>query len=1017
MPEETSILKNPVFSPDQDYAFLRKEGLKYIEELASKQWTDYNEHDPGITILEALCYAITELGYRTGFSMADLLREPDGSISSFQTLYTAKNILTQVPLTIYDYRKLLIDIVGVHNAWLLAEDFYLQKKVITPAGEIALFADCKKDCLSFEKTPHPIYISGLYKVLIDLEDDVQLGDLNNGELSVLNPAVGIFKLASFSFSLVFPVWDEVAPEMWKGDISSIGVSTNPTITEDGKNWKIDIPFSYTSNSVPLTATLTAKVIIDLPPAGMTFLTSDIEAFFTSNANAYTLQVLQLYMGKIQKAYHIIQNVKKTLNENRNLCEDFVSVQTIRDEEVSICCDIDVAPDADMEEVQAKVFFAIEEYLNPTVHFYLLEELIEKGVTTDEIFEGPILEHGFIDTVELEKTQLRQEIYTSDIINLLMDIPGVLAVKNFRMTKYDQNDVPVPNLTGKPWCMPISFGHKPLLSETKSKIVFYKNQFPYLPSLQEVRDTLVWLKAVNMRNKLTGSTTDIAIPSGTYSPLETYTPLAQLFPQTYGIGNDGLPPIASEERKAQATQLQTYLLLYDQLLADFFVQLKGAKSLFSTENTIQTYFAQFLDTIKYGELIYKNDGVQPLLEKLLQTQDSTVSPANDWQALYETTETFNDRRTRFLDHLMARFAESFHEYVLLMYSLDYETQQETKIDPAHVIANKIKFLQEYPEISYQRGKAYNYCPQKEDMTLDVSQLWDTDNVSGLEKKVSLLGGIENFYRRFLYCIGQVIIVTIPGPPVKYQFSFKNDAGDLLTSLAVFDTQDLLKEALPAFLTFVLEKTNYVIKKIGSIWRIFLQDDEGNNLASSNDFTSRPLAKDALAAFIEEFSEECDSEGMHLIEHVLLRPRDNTFRLLPVCLDPDCDFCGEQDPYSFRMSLVLPYWPKHFNNMAFRHYFEDLVRREAPAHTMIKICWINNESLYEFEKAYKDWVTALANYTLDPSTLPVFRPANDKLGELLYKLHSEYPVATLHDCDESKDTNPVQLGKTILGTFKN
>ena len=45
-----------------DYAFLRAEGIRYLERLASQQWTDFNAHDPGITILEQFCYALTDLG-------------------------------------------------------------------------------------------------------------------------------------------------------------------------------------------------------------------------------------------------------------------------------------------------------------------------------------------------------------------------------------------------------------------------------------------------------------------------------------------------------------------------------------------------------------------------------------------------------------------------------------------------------------------------------------------------------------------------------------------------------------------------------------------------------------------------------------------------------------------------------------------------------------------------------------------------------------------------------------------
>jgi hypothetical protein len=46
----------------------------------------------------------------------------------------------------------------------------------------------------------------------------------------------------------------------------------------------------------------------------------------------------------------------------------------------------------------------------------------------------------------------------------------------------------------------------------------------------------------------------------------------------------------------------------------------------------------------------------------------------------------------------------------------------------------------------KGRAFNYFPQnyfppQPDFSVDTSKLWDTDNVSGLEKKLCHLGGIE------------------------------------------------------------------------------------------------------------------------------------------------------------------------------------------------------------------------------------------------------------------------------------
>ena len=1011
------IPKNPALSPDQNYAFLRSEGLKYIEELGSRIWTDYNEHDPGITILETLCYALTELGFRSGMSMKDLLTDKNGKISSSQTLYTAKHILTQSPLSVNDYRKLLIDIEGVHNAWFFTDDFYAHNGKTLPAGEVAIYADCDKDSLTYAHTPHPIYLSGLFKVLLDLDTDLQYGDLNNGELQIVSPAIPSLPTGAVSLTVIFPAWNETNPAFLKADVNSITIISK-LIVADADGWKITTKLSFTAGANSFTETLIGRIEIDLKPAGRTVTITDVKAFF---APVFTKQVLSLYIDKIKKSKLIVQTAGKKLSENRNLCEDFVSITTIKDEEIAICCDINVKPVADMEEVQAKAFFAIEEYLNPSVRFYLLSELMDKGYTADEVFEGPVLKHGFIDTNELEKTQLRQTIYASDIISLLMDIEGVIAVRNFRMTKYGGDGKPVGGESGKSWCIPITLWHKPLFSETKSKVVFYKNQFPFLAGRAEIKDTLSWLRALNGRNKLTGHIDDLQIPEGTYYSLSEYDSVQYLFPQTYAVGKAGLPSAATDERRGQVKQLKAYLLFYDQLLADFFSQLENAKELFSTDDIVHTYYGQFINNIKEIEPIYKKDSgaTHSLLDLLLQNQDSVIAPPtppNEWEKLYETNETFIDRRNRFLDHLMSRFSESFNDYVLLMYSLDYNTQQQSAIVPSKLISNKIEFLKEYPTISYERGRAFNYCPQNDDFSVNTSELWDTKNVSGVEKKVSRLGGIANYARRFLFCLGNAQIMTTSDTPAKYKFVFKNQSNDTLTSVAAYDAEDDLNSALLFFLTAALAETNYIIEPSGTNWRIAVVNDNGDHLAVSADFADKTSATTAINQFITEFNKECNDEGLHLVEHILLRPRNNTFQFAPVCLDPDCDFCGEQDPYSFRISIVLPYWPLHFKTLAFRNYFEDIVRKEAPAHTTVKVCWVDNTALHDFETAYKAWIIALANYASDPTTVDVLQAANDKLIPLLFNLHSEYPKATLHDCDESKDTNPVMLGKTILGSFK-
>ena len=116
-----SILKNKEYPKSMDFAFLKREGIEMLQKLSGKIWTDYNLHDPGITILENLCFALTELGYKTNFNIEDLFFHKDIENRSFlETFFEAADILPPSPTTIFDYRKVLIDHVSnLKNAWLV----------------------------------------------------------------------------------------------------------------------------------------------------------------------------------------------------------------------------------------------------------------------------------------------------------------------------------------------------------------------------------------------------------------------------------------------------------------------------------------------------------------------------------------------------------------------------------------------------------------------------------------------------------------------------------------------------------------------------------------------------------------------------------------------------------------------------------------------------------------------------------------------------------------------------------
>jgi hypothetical protein len=103
-----------------DFSFLRQRGIDLVQQLCGDTWTDYNLHDPGVTILETLCYALTDLSYRTEFPIADILADKDGNIRLEENaFFIREDILTSNPVTVKDFRKFILDKMDkLQNVWL-----------------------------------------------------------------------------------------------------------------------------------------------------------------------------------------------------------------------------------------------------------------------------------------------------------------------------------------------------------------------------------------------------------------------------------------------------------------------------------------------------------------------------------------------------------------------------------------------------------------------------------------------------------------------------------------------------------------------------------------------------------------------------------------------------------------------------------------------------------------------------------------------------------------------------------
>ncbi|MCD8101225.1 MAG: hypothetical protein LUE26_01420 [Alistipes sp.] len=89
---------------------LQDESIALLQELCGKVWTDFNLHDPGVTTLEILNYALYELAYKLGFPLEDYLCRGEAGTSRWEEYGLVSRGETErpCPVTAEDYERLAL---------------------------------------------------------------------------------------------------------------------------------------------------------------------------------------------------------------------------------------------------------------------------------------------------------------------------------------------------------------------------------------------------------------------------------------------------------------------------------------------------------------------------------------------------------------------------------------------------------------------------------------------------------------------------------------------------------------------------------------------------------------------------------------------------------------------------------------------------------------------------------------------------------------------------------------------
>jgi hypothetical protein len=559
---------------------------------------------------------------------------------------------------------------------------------------------------------------------------------------------------------------------------------------------------------------------------------------------------------------LIVKVKNEFHANRLIGFDINKVIIMTGVKISLQGKIQIDPDAVGELLLAQIFAKINEFLNPEIKFQHPDDLLKEGIDPDIIFQGPLLPYGYLDDSALKPAV--NGIYLSRLKELIADVIGVKFVEELSLMKnevrchenlitFENDEFPILD--------------KNLLQNEYSgnNIIILKNNLQYKTDLQTTQQFFNSQIADSLQNYRTPKIVSQEIIQGRFNAEEinAYYSIQNELPDIYGLKENSLPSSASYQRRAQAFQLKAYLTFFEQILANYLAQLVNTKNLYSINPELnQSYFFQVPHDI-------------PQLNKIVIGENIDQYERNLGKITAEM-DPFFERRNRILDHLLARFGETFPDDILKKFENLRGLSSKLAVEKEMILA-KIRFLEQILPIGYKRGVGFNY----------LKPSWETKNISGIAQKLSLLLNIKNLE-----------IKSLVKPLLQYANINRDEnlkQNWVNTSLTLENKQQLevlrLKDGAYENdkLFFYAENSHlihdlflhgitnqyYKLVRTGSypdfIYHLIYKSPHINIETVIFESQAESHCLDKLNKATERFislNELC--EGFHLIEHILLRP---------------------------------------------------------------------------------------------------------------------------------------------------
>ncbi len=650
----------------------------------------------------------------------------------------------------------------------------------------------------------------------------------------------------------------------------------------------------------------------------------------------------------------IEKVRQCYSSNRNLCEDIAEITAEEGVDYQLCGQIEVSSGRRPADVLAEIYFESARRIAGGITLASYDQALHDGLSLEQLFSGPFTNHGLFRDEDL--SDKRQTFLVSSLYSAINAIKAVDYIRGLYLERegvayYDSLASDSPQ-TAINLCIPNS--------EDEIKITLTSNGREVPVSIDELRAKFdeISFKYHSSRSTPQDMNLVYTLPQANTRPINAYASIQNQFPSNYGIGAFGLPESAPVTDKAKANQLKSYLVLFEQIMSNFLANLDGIKTLFSVDTeTRNSYRFKLLDKQDVSGLrkIYPD------------------KPAQAVQAIVNEFDDYLERKNRLLDYLLALYGESFAQHSLRHFNCYYKHNEVEAV----ILNNKVEYLKSIVEMGRDRVAAPDYAAGS----------WSQCAHSSLQQRVSMLLGFKNYAARALTMAILKQGIKLAKHSVYEQLKAGSDelefidieqieqggfkpVSEIQISNDVSDLREQIGDAIPLknnLLSDDLLRGGILLDRfrLGSLTSgqdyqlTYCSEDQRYwYLGTYAEREAGALAANALRQLLLHLNTE--SEGLHIIEHLLLRPvgqESHAGLSLPA---------GE-DFYSFRISVIFPAWSACCFDPQFRLLAEETVRLNAPSHVYPEVYWLEFHKMYEFEMLYEKWMKLKATPDSDQGEL--------------------------------------------------